>query len=399
VRVWDVAAGKEERALDCGPNAKDQGRIDVLAFSPDGGLLAACDAGRGAVHLWEADTGKKVRELAQGGPAAVAFAPDGKTLATGGWDNNLIVWEVATGRKLRTIQAAKGPAIVDAVAFSPDGRLLATGHHNTPVYLWDAATGKLVREIKADDQVTWCLAFSPDGGWLATGGLDGTVRLWEVATGRQLHELRGHAFWVLRLAFGPDGRTLATGGYDGTSLLWTLKPKLEPLPGEGPSPLWEALRDEDAARAYRAAWTLAEVPDQSVPFLKEHLRPAKPTFDKDQVRQWLADLDNDAFAKREAASAALAKLGAAVEPEIRAALAKTDSPEARRRLEALLDGIERELSPEVLRRHRAVRVLELIGNRAAGDALRTLAENPDDGDLRRAAGAALERLGRSGRDR
>jgi RNA polymerase sigma factor (sigma-70 family) len=398
VRVWDVAAGKEERALDCGPGGKDQGRIDALAFSPDGKLLAACDTGRGAVHLWDTDTGKKVRELTQHSPATVAFAPDGKTLATGGWDNNLILWDIATGRKLRTIQAAKGPAIVDAVAFSPDGRLLATGHHNTPVYLWDAATGKLVRTIKTDDEVNWCLAFSPDGSWLATGGLDGTVRLWEVATGQRLHELRGHAFWVLRLAFGPDGRTLATGGYDGTSLLWTLKPKLEPLPRDGVGPLWEALRDEDASRAYRAAWTLVEAADQSVPFLKEHLRPAKPTFDKDRVRKWLADLDSDEFAKREAASHELAKLGAAVELEVRAALAKTESAEARRRLGALLEGMERELSPEVLRRNRAVRVLELVGNREAAGVLRTLAENPDDGDLRHAAGAALERLGRSGRE-
>jgi RNA polymerase sigma factor (sigma-70 family) len=398
VRVWDVAAGKEERSLACGPGGKDQGRVDALAFSPDSRLLAACDTGRSVVHLWDADTGKQVRELTQVGPAALAFAPDGKTLATGGWDNHLVLWEVATGRNLRTLQAAKGPAIVDAVAFSPDGRLLATGHHNAPVHLWDAATGKLVREIEADDGVTWCLAFSPDGGWLATGGLDGRVRLWEVATGRRLHELRGHAFWVLRLAFGPDGRTLATGGYDGTSLLWTLKPKLEPLTKEGVGPLWEALRDEDAARAYRAAWTLAEVPDQSVAFLKEHLRPAKPTFDRDRVRQWLADLDSDEFTKREAASGELAKLGAAVEPEVRAALAKTESAEARRRLEGLLEGMQRELSPEALRRKRAMRVLELAGNREAASVLRSMAENAEDGDLRREAGAALERLGRSGSD-
>jgi RNA polymerase sigma factor (sigma-70 family) len=396
VRVWDVATGKEERALPCGSGSKDQGRIDALAFSPDGHLLAAGDTARGMVHLWDTDTGRELRELAQDSPAALAFAPDAKTLATGGWDNNLVLWEVATGKKLRTIQAAKGPAIVDSVAFSPDGRLLATGHHNTPVYLWDAATGKLVREIKGDHEVTWCLAFSPDGGWLATGGLDGTVRLWEATTGRQLHELRGHAFWVLRLAFGPDGRTLATGGYDGTSLLWTLKPKLEPLPKEGAGPLWKSLREDDAARAYRAAWTLAEYPDTSVAFLKEHLRPAKPAIDKDRVRQCLAELDSDEFTKREAASRALAKLGAAVEPDVRAALAKTESAEARRRLEALLEGMQRELSPEALRRTRAVRVLELVGNREAAGALRILAENTEDDELRRQAGAALERLGRSG---
>jgi RNA polymerase sigma factor (sigma-70 family) len=374
VRVWDVAGGKEELALSCSPGTKSQGRIDALAFSPDGRLLAACDSAREVVHLWDAGTGKEVRELSQAGPVAVAFAPDGKTLAVGGWDGRVGLWEVAAGRNLRTIHPDRGPTIVNAVAFSPDGRLIATGHHHAPVYLFDAATGKQVREIKVGHEVTWCVAFSPDGAWLASGGLDGTACLWEVATGRRLHELRGHQFWVLRLAFGPDGRTLATGGYDGTSLLWTLKPKLEPLPPEGVEPLWTALRDEDGARAYRAVWTLAEHPDKSIAFLKEHLRPAGPAIDKDRLRQWLADLDSDQFEKRDAASRELAKLGTAVEPDIRAALARAESAEVRRRLEELLEGMRRELSADELRRVRAVRALELMGSREAAELLRTMAK-------------------------
>jgi hypothetical protein len=297
-----------------------------------------------------------------------------------------VLWDVAGGRKLRTSQ----PGIVYAVAFSPDGRLLATGHNKAPVLLWDAATGRLVRQIEAGDGATRCLAFSPDGRWLASGGLDGKVSLWEVATGRRIHQLPGHAFWVLRLAFGPDGRTLATGGYDGTSLLWTLKPKVGPLPRAGAESLWVALEDEDAARAYRAIWTLAEHPDRALPLLKERLGPARPRIDKDRLRQRLADLDSDEFTMRETASRELAKLGDAVERDVRAALAKTTSPEARRRLEALLKGMQRELSAEALRRSRAVGVLEMIGNPDAVELLRTLAK--EDGDLCREAESALERL-------
>jgi RNA polymerase sigma factor (sigma-70 family) len=374
VRVWDVAGGKAERTLACGPGHDKDRRVEALAFSPDGRLVAGCDRHREVVRLWEANTGREVRQLAQSGAAALAFAPDGKTLAAGGWDGSLELWEVATGRRLRSIQPPGGRAIFDAIAFSPDGRLIATGHHGNSVYLWEAATGKLVREITAEQKVTWCLAFSPDGAWLATGGLDGTLRLWEVATGRRMHELRGHDFWVLRLAFGPDGRTLATGGYDGTSLLWTLKPKTEPPPAAGLGPLWESLAGEDAARAYRAVWTLAERPDRSIPFLKEHLRSAKVQIDQDRLRLWLADLDSDNFTKRQTASRELAGLGTAIEPNVRAALANTKSPEARRRLEELLDDLGRQVSPEVLRRMRAVRALQLIGNREAAELLRTLAK-------------------------
>jgi RNA polymerase sigma factor (sigma-70 family) len=394
VRVWDVAGGRQERAITC---AGASHQMEAVAFSPDGRRLAVADYGRGVVRLLDAATGEELRQLAQGGPAALAFAPDGKTLAAGGRGGGAVVlWDVATGGKVRTIpvRPGNGLAITDAVAFSPDGRLLATGHHHTAVCLWEAATGKLVREIETGG-VTWCLAFSPDGAYLASGGTDGKATLWEVATGRRALQLSGHQYWVMRLAFGPDGRTLATGAYDGTSLLWSLRPGPEPLPPAGVGPLWEALRENDAARAYRAAWALAEHPERSVAFIKEHLRPSRPPVDRERLRRLLADLDSDEYPKREAASRELARLGAAVEPDLRAALEKARSAEARRRLQALVEGLPRELPPEGLRRLRAVRVLEWIGNRDAVELLRELSKAEDEA-LRREAGAALARLQRSG---
>jgi dipeptidyl aminopeptidase/acylaminoacyl peptidase len=392
VRVWDVVGGRQERAITCLGASR---QIEAVAFSPDGRRLAVGDYGKNVVRLLDAAAGKELRQLPQGHPAAAAFAPDGKTLATGGWDGAVVLWDAATGGKVRTIRPGNGQEITNVVAFSPDGRLLATGHHHTPVSLWDAATGKLVRQLEDGHGVTWCLEFSPDGAWLATGGLDGKANLWEVASGRRVHQLHGHEFWVLRLAFGPDGRTLATGAYDGTSLLWSLRPKLE-LPPGGVAPLWEALRADDAARAYRAAWALAEQPERGVAFLKDRLRPDRPPIDRERLRQLLADLDSDEFARREAASKELAKLGTAVEPDLRAALAKTESAEARRRLKALVEALPRELSPESLRRLRAVRVLERVGNREAVELLRTLARAPEDAALAHEAEAALGRLKQSG---
>lgn len=391
VRLWDVVAGKELSVRPCERGAADQGRINAVAWSPDGKYIAATDDSKGAVHIWDADTGRVVHELSQKGAAALAFSPDGKSLAVGDWEHKVVVWDVANGKQVRLIDTDQ---IVDAVAFSPDGKLIATGHHGRPISLWDAGTGDLVRELKHQEEVVWTLRFSPDGQWLASGGTEGTLRLWEVATGKELHRLVGHEFWVMNVAFSPDGRRLLSGGYDGVSYLWGLKPKTEQLAANGVKPLWDALRGDDAGATYRAVWALAEHPEQSVAFLREHLRSARPKVDADRAKQLLADLDSDEFAKREAASRELAMLGAPVEPALREALEKAPSPEVRRRLQALLVGLRRDLSAEELRQLRALRALELMGTAAALDLLRDVAHEAPEGPVARQARGALRRLGR-----
>jgi hypothetical protein len=286
--------------------------------------------------------------------------------------------------------------IIDTIAFSPDGRLIATGHHDKPVCLWDAVTGDFVHELKGQDAVIWTVTFSPDGQWLASGGTDGTVQLWEVASGMVVLLRPGHEFWVMSLAFSPDGRTLASGGYDGVSYLWDLRPqnpKPEPLPAGG-EPLWKALGDEESARAYRLIWALADHPAKALPALKGHLRPAGSKTDKERVGRLIAELDSDGFAQREAASQELAKLGDAVEPALREALAKATSLEARRRLQGILGDLRRERSTDKLRQLRALRVLELIANDEAVTLLRALADDPGGSTVPRQAKAALRRLGR-----
>jgi hypothetical protein len=126
-----------------------------------------------------------------------------------------------------------------------------------------------------------------------------------------------------------------------------------------------------------------------VSLLKERVKPVSA----DQLGRLLADLDDNDFPVREKATLELERLGKFIEVPLRKTLEKQPSLEARRRIERLLETLERTgPAPEVLRSLRSVEVLELIGTTEAREGLRTLAQGADDAELTREARAALERL-------
>ena len=115
----------------------------------------------------------------------------------------------------RALTGHTGP--VRAVAIAPDGTWLATGGDDGSVRIWDPATGEL--DISATGGIR-AVAFAPDGTWLATGGDDGSVRIWDPATGQQRAALTGHTGYVSAVAIAPDGTWLATAGGDRSVRIW-----------------------------------------------------------------------------------------------------------------------------------------------------------------------------------
>jgi Tol biopolymer transport system component len=395
VRLWDLATGKETRKLEHNSN------LVGVAFSPDGKTLASAGYDQ-TVRIWDANTGKEIRSLnAQANQLlAVAFSPDGRTLAFGGVDMTVRFWSTSDGKETRRLQAHTG--YVRGVAFSPDGRLFASAAYDSTTRIWEAASGRSIRILRIasnDTTGTFAPAFSPDGRTIAVACEDDTVRVWELATGQLVRSLTGHRKRVYSVAFSPDGKFLASGSDDGKALIWDLGKIGAALGAQAReaglidiAEKWKVLAKDDAGAADEAAWALVIVPDDAIPFLRDHLRELKPQ-DKKRIDQWIADLDGDEFAVREAASEALAAQGNNATEALRRALEGKPSVEAQRRLEDLL---AREVGPSAdqVQALRSLAVLERIGSPAARDLLQKLAEGKSGEFLKRDAQAALDRLGR-----
>ncbi len=148
---------------------------------------------------------------------AVAFAPDGKSLASAGADGAIKRWDPVTGALLQSWPAHAGP--VCGLAFSPDGSALASGGFDHAVRIWNLSAPGKPWTLEGHKGIITSVAFSPDGKTLASGSIDGTVRLWEPASGTSGPVLRRHTSWVNAVRFAPDG-SLASGGSDNFAHLW-----------------------------------------------------------------------------------------------------------------------------------------------------------------------------------
>jgi WD40 repeat protein len=192
--------------------------VNAVAYAPAGATLAT-GGDDGMVRIWDARTGQQQQHQLTGHNGtvnAVAYAPAGATLATGSSDGMVRIWDARTGQLQHQLTGHDGAVI--AVAYAPDGATLATGGDDSTVRIWDARTGQLQHQLTGHIGAVTAVAHAPDGATLATGG-DRTVRIWDARTGQLQQQLTGHTNWVQSVAYAPDGATLATVG-DTTIRIW-----------------------------------------------------------------------------------------------------------------------------------------------------------------------------------
>ncbi len=216
--------------------------VDIVRFSPDGSRIVTVDS-NGTIHIWDATTGKKTRDLdptSDNGAIVwtAAFSPDSQNVIGGG--PKVQVWDATSGKRLWSLpgyeqswESTMGkdsplfPAPSDELAYyvsipnlfdvSADGSLIALSGSDPRII--DARTGEVVQKLTGHRDGVRAVAFSPDDSRVATASWDGTARIWDVKTGKQ-QVLTGHIGSVASVAFSPDGRRLITGGSDGAVRVW-----------------------------------------------------------------------------------------------------------------------------------------------------------------------------------
>lgn len=276
-RLWDVAGGKLLREIAF----SRQSQFQLLHFSSDGKILAAWKR-YASVSVYEVATGREIRTI-EGKFATVAFSADGKLLVTGG--PTIHLWELPSGRQLRSFP---GCAEMHLLTLSPDSKTLAAvvgDGRGGRIHLWDVAHGEEIVSYHGHRGAVHSVSCTADGRTLVSAGSDGTVRVWDLARGRQQRVLADREADFRSVAVSPDGQAIAARDAPGNVTFWSSSAKKlghfalrEPsvffAPWSGPKSLLAFSTDGRVAISGRKLWegSLAKKPrtlptdkDDSIP--------------------------------------------------------------------------------------------------------------------------------------
>ncbi len=184
--------------------------VQVLSLSNNGRWVAA-GAGDNSVEVWDTTAGKR-HAILRGHSArvtSIAFSLRNDRIATGSWDGTAKIWELSSGREIRTFGHKD---YVTTVAFSPNGIWLATGCSDHSVKLWNLRDRERNHDYRAHQRTPQALAFSPTSAMLASVSTVGRIKLWGVERDSARGELPGPELGSNAVAFSPDGKTLAVAG-------------------------------------------------------------------------------------------------------------------------------------------------------------------------------------------
>jgi WD40 repeat protein len=220
VRLWPTAADGENTVL-----ARARHAVTGLAFSADSNILVTAsdrmrsdESGEPTLRGWRVSGSSQailLWGLYTAAVSSLAVSPQGQLLVTGFRNGTVIVSKVPQGAEEKRVPFRSA---VYALAFHPDGHTLAVGE-GLNVALWPVDLSQAQGVLIGHTRIVECVAFSPDGRTVMSGAQDETVRFWDAASGRPLAVFDWGMGRVYGVAFAPDGMTAAAAGEKGI-VLW-----------------------------------------------------------------------------------------------------------------------------------------------------------------------------------
>ena len=430
IGLWDPTTAKLRRRLTA------KGAVKSVAFSRDGRALLAVCQGQW-MQSWDVVTGIVQSSFMGREPMTFPLlSPTGSILAhhilndkeRGERGPRVFLLNPLTGKALPTIDLERRQSgdefglvrtVVSAVVFSADSKLLATCDSletsknrrrvfDHTIRIWETATRREIMRLTDNPIDSRFLAISPDGRMVAhlvqgQDSLKQSLIVRDISTAqntrdwtKESRQIGGHHGHITCLAFSPDSKFLATGGSDQVVYVWRVedffkRPNLPEVKGDVAA-LWPRLADADAGKAYQAIAQLERKPKEAVALLRTHLKPV-PMADEKVIAQHLRDLSSANFAIRQQANVNLEKVGEHAAQLLQEALKQPPTLEAKRRLETLLEKLDRPLEePGQIRVYRCLVLLERIGTPEARKLLLELSKGAPAAWLTTEARYSLKRF-------
>lgn len=253
VRIWEATSGTTLRTYE------SPGYVFTVAWSPDGTKIASASAELGStsggiMQVRDVDTGKPLltynsHSLADTLDFTLAWSPDGRFIASGGWGETLQIWSATSGKLLFTRHSlcpANSVCPISSIAWSPDSNLLAFTDGDM-VHIWDVSNGQngpIIQTYRGHSAEVDTVAWSPNGKLIASAGQDHVVRIWNAATGATVITYHGHtsAVKISAVTWSPDGARIASADdVSSTVHIWDVFTGEDVLLYQTPSPTVNAV--------------------------------------------------------------------------------------------------------------------------------------------------------------
>lgn len=195
--------------------------VNSVAFSHDSKLLASGSQGH-VIRIWEVDTGKHIRTLEghHGPVTCVTFSHDSALLASAAHDGTIRLWSTYTGDHIKTFES--GLNDFDSVQFLSDSKIIGAGPIAARIHVWSIETGEALDSLEGHTSWVTSLAVSNEGRMIASGSQDGSIRIWSADTGKHLQTLEAHTTCVTSVTFSPSSNHLLSASYDHSFRVWKL---------------------------------------------------------------------------------------------------------------------------------------------------------------------------------
>eukprot|EP01126_Amoeba_proteus_P031980 TRINITY_DN3126_c0_g1_i6.p1 TRINITY_DN3126_c0_g1~~TRINITY_DN3126_c0_g1_i6.p1 ORF type:complete len:1516 (+),score=323.93 TRINITY_DN3126_c0_g1_i6:167-4549(+) len=224
IKIWEANLGTEKGVykLECG-------WMNCCSFDPTNPCVLAMGSSECHVEVWDVSSWLQVFSIVYHARpvTCIEFSPDGHWIVSGSEDGSAALWD-ATQEFTLAFELQGHTACITGISWSPNSEEFATSSDDYTINIWEVGTGKIIRTLKGHDSAVRSVSFDPQGKMIVSASRDNTLRIWDSRNGRQVATLKGHTDWITSCSYNPSGKRIVSCGWDNTVRLWNPK-KTEPI--------------------------------------------------------------------------------------------------------------------------------------------------------------------------